>query len=463
MGRPARGNAIQIGLRPERSHNIPGAYGDPYEWLKTHLPVNLDLTRTEEESGQVNKSGYTEAGIPGFIAGDGASVPIPMTAGLLLPWLQHLLGSSVANGTLTKTTLEAGEALQYEFEPDPDGIDQSVESIFGHPPVVNSLGRGIKFGTMGIGVTGAGEIPVTLGGFISHGTDLGPGEADAGNTGTYVLGPHLRGILADYEAGDVWVRVTGTAPLTFKVIQSAAAPADPADWDTATEYTVETDPVTGEGLWQTALGATGLDLGIWTSENKDPLEVVFPGDAAAHGDAAEGDTWRFRVSWDLPAATYLPTTGRRFGMPHWRNFQRDLGAGVWVEDPLRQLTLNLAWPVTPDNGSGTRYYTALDRDEPLAPTFSVQRTFIDTTWKRRMEKHERFEVRELWEGKQLGTGQYRESVDIVAPSVGIRSRSKDSPRQKITESIDFTAETDGAGSAPITVTVITDRDWTPAT
>lgn len=463
MAKPARGNAVQLGLRPEAAYNVPPPLGTAYEWLRPRLPVAAGLTRSEEASGQVNKSGYTPAGIPGFVTGEGLSIPVPMVAPNLLPWLQHVLGSSVANGTLTKTTLEAGPpaVYQYVFEPDPDGVDRSEEILVGFPPVANYLLRGAKFGALQIAVQGAGEIPVTLSGFVSHGTRVGPSTAEAGNTGTYVKGPHLRGPLADPSAGRIWVQKVSDGPLTFKVIQAAAAPAA-GDWTAAQAQTVATD-ADGNAVWQIALDDGLLDLGLYTSENKDPLEIVFPGDDTDHALAVNGDTWSFDPSWSLPAATYLDTTGRRYTMAHWRSFQRALGAGVWVETPMQQMTLDLAWPVTPDQGSGTRYYTGLDRDQQLAPVIQTQRRWLDTVFLERAERHDRQELRQLWEGVQLGTGQYRESVDLVMPSVGQRSRSTDAPVGAITESLELIAETDGNGAAPITATVITDRDWTPAT
>ena len=60
---------------------------------------------------------------------------------------------------------------------------------------------------------------------------------------------------------------------------------------------------TGEAIWQNLQGADGLDLGFW-EENRDPLEIVWPGTAADHAALAVGDIFTFapRASGPTPSS-----------------------------------------------------------------------------------------------------------------------------------------------------------------
>jgi len=446
----ATGSATLWGLGLEQEYGVPGSGVKGY---KAILPLAGDVVGVEGETGQVNTSGFLERGIPGAKDGE-VDFALPMMAAHLLEFYEHLFGS------VAKSTLEAG-VYQYVFTPTLAGLDTSFYGLVSKPPVEKNWLYGIKFGSIEQEIGDNEEIPTRMKGFASHGTRLGAAVAEGTLSGTYAKGPHLRGPLKNPAGGPVYVRVSrvleSAGGLQFKVEQTAGAPTFPG-----AAVSVAMDASTDEATWQNLAGATGLDLGYF-DENKDPLEIIFPGSAEDHEDLVIGDTFKFPVTWSDPALTYI-TGAQRFTSAHWVFRHRAIDALAWIEKRLNTGKLTLEWEVTPDRGNGSRYPFAMLRDGLLTPTLEFEGSFVDRVFAEALDTHARIEAQQAFEGRQLGTGAHRESITYDFPSVRVDERKAPIANAKaLKETVTLIGETDEAGAAPVTVTVITGRNWTPST
>lgn len=447
MSTAAAGNRALVGLAREQAFGVPNP-ATSLEYLRPILPLDVGLNRTESPGGEVNQSGYWEAGVPGPVGGP-MNLACRFSAATVLTYLEHILGK------VTKSTLATG-IYQYVFEPDVPGMETSLWGLWGTPPVDQGLLYGIKLSSLALQIGNNTAIPARLTGQASHGSPLSLSDPAAGNTGTYTRGPVLRG-LPKSRTGSIFVKVTRVSTgLQFKVEQSAGVPTFPGS-----AIDVALDPVTAEAVYQNLVGSTGLDLGFY-AENKDPIEIIWPGDATAHGDLAVGDIFEFKNTWDLPSPiTYLG--GQRFTSAHWLNQVRALGGTDWTDFRVLTGQLGLAWPVTVDQGSGSRYPYGLDRDGILTPTMQLVRKLTDRTFLAYLEEHERFEMKTSFLGQQL-SATYRESIVFDWTNVAVQAQN--APIQNanaIQETVTLRGETSDSGDLPLTVTVITDRNWTPAT
>lgn len=451
----ATGRAVVFGLGIEQRPGVPGSALIGYD---PALPVVFGLDPTEAESAQVNRSGYLRRGIPAQKGGP-FEWGHPFTAAHLVDYLQHVFRCSLGAG-LTRTTHAAG-IEQYDLEPVWPGIDTSFWSLAGKPPVEIWQVHGIRFSVLEIPIGTNVEIAGRLTGIAQHGTLLGPAEEAAGNTGTYTLGPHVRGLAKTPAAGPIWVRVESLAPLIFKVLQSAAEP-DAAAWTAAAATFQVLLDADGNADWQNAQSsADGLDLGVW-AENKDPLEINWGGAPADHADLAVGDMFSFPVTWQAPALSLL-TGHQRFTSAHWRIRLRKAGtADPFVEVDAITGTVRFERPLEARFGNSRRYAHTLLPDALIRPTVQLQRDFVDRLFAERFERHDRLEMQLLFEGQQLDA-THRESVTFSYPSMGITADAKPaSAAGPIQETVNLVGETNDAGDPPVTVSVITSRDWTPA-
>jgi hypothetical protein len=414
------------------------------------LPIDADLDSKELESKAVNQSGFLETGIPGSKDGK-VAFSISLTGGTMLDFLEHIFGG------VAKAEPESG-VFRYDFEPTRTGADTSFYALFAREPVLIHWLHGIKLGKLTWEIGDNAEIPCKMEGAVSHGTRLGANAAGGGNTGTYSRGPHLRGVLKDRTAGDVWVKVTQVSPvLQFKCEQTTGAPAF-----AGSAVDVASD-ANGDAVWQNLQGADGLDLGLW-AENRDPLEIIWPGQAADHADLAIGDIFRFRApgNWVAPAVPVLTGFGR-YTSAHWILKLRSAGDSTWTEHRCRKGTVTIDWPINDERGSSSRYAFAQLRDGMFKPSLKLERALLDRFFADRGENRTRLEVELSFLGSQLGTGALRESMTLRFASARIDDEKRSVKDAKtIAEEINLVGETNALGDPPLAVEVITQRDWTPA-
>jgi hypothetical protein len=218
----------------------------------------------------------------------------------------------------------------------------------------------------------------------------------------------------------------------------------------------------GEATWQNLQGADGLDLGFW-AENRDPLEIVWPGTTADHAALAVGDVFTFHPPGEWNDPVIPPLTGhQRFTSAHWTVALRTVGAATWIPLSCRKGELTLAWPISEERGNGSRYPYALLRDGLFAPSLKLERALVDPFFADRSEEAARLEAQLALTGRQL-TATHRESITFTFASARIDAAKRTAKDARtIPEEITLIGETNDAGAPPVTVEVITTRDWTPS-
>jgi hypothetical protein len=436
----ATGSAVLWAVGLERSFGIPGRALTAH---KAVLPLDSDLLDTETAGAAVNQSGYLERGVPGPKGGK-STWSLSLTTGTILEFLEHLLGG------VTKTPLAPG-IFQYLFQPTRNGVDTSFFALLSKSPVLRTWLYGMKLSKLSLAIGDNTEIPVQLEGLISHGTRMGAAVPAATNTGTYQLGPHVRGALRNPAAGPVHVQVAQVAGgLQFKAEQANDAPTFAG---AAVDVVIDT--------WQNLQGADALDLGFW-QENRDPLEIIWPGTAADHAALEVGDVFTFAPpgQWTDPELPGL-SGYQRFTSAHWTVALRPVGTAAWTTMRCRKGNLELAWPISDERGNGSRYPYALLRDGLFAPSLKIERALVDPFFADQAEAASRLEIALAFTGRQL-TADHRESITITFAAARIATAKRSiRDARTIPEEITLIGETNDAGAPPVTVEVITTRDWTP--
>lgn len=444
----ATGSAVLWAVGLERSFGIPSGGG--LTAYKAVLPLDSDLLDSESPGAAVNQSGFLERGVPGPKGGT-SSWSLSLTTGTILEFLEHLFG------LVTKTALAAG-IYKYVFQPSRNGVDTSFFALLSKSPVLRSWLYGIKFSQLSLAIGDNNEIPVQLEGLIAHGTRMGPPVPASTNAGAYALGPHLRGALRAPAAGPVHVLVTRVEDgLQFKAEQTNNEPTFPG---AAVDVALD---AAGEAIWQNLQGADGFDLGFW-EENRDPLDIIWPGSAADHAALSVGDVYTFATpgQWTDPAIPTL-TGFQRFTSAHWTIALRTAGAGgPWTSMSCRRGDLELSWPLSAERGNGSRYPYAILRDGLFTPSLTIERALIDPFFADCAESASRLEVALAFTGRQLDT-TFRESIRITFASARIEAATRSvRDARAIPEEITLIGETNDNNDPPVTVEVITTRDWTPS-
>lgn len=441
----ATGSAVLWAVGQERSFGVPGGNITAYRAI---LPLEADLLDAERPGAAVNQSGYLERGVPGPKGGK-AVWSISLTTGTLLDFLEHLLGLA------TKTSPAPG-IYRYLFEPSRSGADTSFFALLSRSPVLRTWFYGIKLGKLSLAIGDNSEIPAKLEGLISHGTRMSAAVPHPANAGAYQLGPHLRGALRNPTAGPVHVQVVQVAPLQFKAEQTTGTPAF-----LGVEVDIALD-ATGEAVWQNLQGADGIDLGVW-DENRDPLEILWPGTQEDHAALAPGDIFTFHPPGQWADPILLPLAGhQRFTSAHWTLSLRTAGsADPWTPLRCRKGTLDLSWPLSEERGNGSRYPYALLRDGLFSPSLKIERALVDPFFADRAETSTRLEADLSFTGRQL-TADLRESIRVTFASARIATASRSiRDARAIAEEVTLIGETTDTLTPPVTIEVLTTRDWQP--
>ena len=453
-GTAASGSRILLGMAREARWGEPSS--EPLTFRRPVLPFAAEFLRVENPSGEVSPAGWKVAGLPGAVTGP-VDLGVSFVAGDSLDLFEHVLRGS------TKTELEAGAVWQYDFEQDPFAPETSFRLAYAFPPVDRALVYGVRFSSIAQEIGNNTPIQSRLAGQAGHGTRIGAAVADAANLGTWTGRPWLRGIMADPTAGDIHVRVVRDVAgggLQFTVEVTDAAPTFPG-----APVDVVYSALDGHALWLNLQDEAGRDVGIWSTINRDPVEILFQGTAADHADIQVGDTWRFPkpLTWPDPVPTYL--AGQRYTSANLLVDYRLPGTADWIElfaDGGNVGNVNIGWPATVGSGNASKYPTSMDRDGESVVTLQLVRKFRDLTFQFPLEKHERVELRLRWLGQQIGSHfEWRESVVYEFPAVQLTVNRAVSNPTAIIETIDGVAEGGPAGEPPVLISVITAQDWTP--
>lgn len=446
MSAPALGNAVLLGFGLELSEGQRDDAASLF-YPRPILPLNGQFAFASAVGGEVNQSGFLEQGVPGAITG-----ALDFGARASVPVLYHLVRHFFRN--IVKTNPEAG-VYQYVCTPDRSLDEATLFGLFGFPPVDQYYANGIKLGQITAQIGNNTAIPVRVQGQAMHFSRLGKAIADAGNTGTWTGKPVCHGPVASVAAGNVFIEVTALSPLTYKVEQEVTTTPPTMAGGTTNIQTYDSD---GNAVYVNTLTDIGAEVGIW-DENKDPFRICFPGTAAEHADIDVGDVWYFPVSWALPTPTYLG--GQRFTSAHQLNQYSTDGGANWIDFNTLTTQLTLAWPLTLDQGSSSRYPFAIDRTGLLTPSLQLTNKYRSTALRLLYEQHEPFKVRTYFEGQLLAGGPNRESVKIDWARCQIASLTAPAANdQAVIETVNLQGITDDSATPPMTITFITDQSYT---
>ena len=127
----------------------------------------------------------------------------------------------------------------------------------------------------------------------------------------------------------------------------------------------------------------------------------------------------------------------------------------------RKGTLELSWPLSDERGNGSRYPYALLRDGLFAPSLKIERALIDPFFADQAESAARLEAQLAFTGHQLDA-THRESITFTFTSARIDAAKRVAKDARaIAEEVTLIGETNDTIDPPLTVEVITTRDWTP--
>lgn len=447
MSIPATGARALCGLARENFGWCRGG-DEPLGYHRVVLPLALGLVHGSLPGGLTLASQTSPGDLPGAITG-AADVTVRCTTRDLLQFLEHLMGH------VAKTTVTPG-VYQYVFTWRPDEAISSFWGFAGLPPVESWYLYGVKFAKLDLNFAAGQVINAKLTGQVGHGTRAERSDQTAG-TGTYVLGPWLRGPIADPTAGGIWVKVIspsdGTTDTTFKVLQKATAP-DAGEWTAAPTKTVLLG-LSGEGEWQD----TGF--GVYSGADKNLLEVLFPGAKADHSDLVANDVFFFATAIEEPVPTYVSGLNTAFSIAHVEVSRRDVGGATWEAFQGNSSTLSIDSPLTARTGFSTRYVTGMDRLSPFNPTTQVVREYTDDWFERRFQTKTPIELRQEIVGPLIGatTHRHRIRLDWASAEITGQTRPVGNPGL-VSETIQFAGRSDDEGSDPLTVTVVTDHNFT---
>lgn len=519
MAQPATGATVLYGLRRELSPGVPDL-AQSRTYYRPAPPLAAKLVRTLGESPEINASGFRQKGIPGPITGP-LDLGFMLTASTILEPAEHIFGS------VAKSEPET-DIFKYIFTPVRVGVETTFDELLSEAPVARTRRSMGALSGFTVGFANNAPLVVRFAGLFGYDTHLSAAVADVGNTGTYTEGPDVRGNLRKPRDGEtLHINTTrdiaggglqfkaervpdgGTATFPGAAIDAAYDDEGDGTWQNlpvAYQLTgtvsvgVGGTAVTGVGTkfltelevgkYLTIAGETKLisaiasdlgatiaahtagasavvahvlneDAGYW-DENYDPVEIIWPGDTTTQGDLDTGDAFSFATTWSDPSATYI--SGQRFTSAHIFLDWRRTGATTWTTVQVQSGTWAVNREVTPSQGTGSRHYFSLERDGDFMATLTLVRKYTDDTFLEFERSHESFEMRLRILGEKMGTGAYRESIEVEAGAAQVTTRTAPvAGSTAIIETLNLTFNAEADGSAPIVATAYTDRDYTIAT
>jgi hypothetical protein len=444
MTAPAQGNQILFGLADELRPGIRDD-GATIDYFKPILPANARFGFANAPGGEVNQSGFAEKGVPGAITG-----PLDFGARFSVRVLFKLLRTICRD--IAKSTLETG-VFQYVMTPDRAIPETTLFGLFGMPPVDQMFQHGIKIGSVAINVGNNTAIPLRATGQAMHFSRLGAAIPDPANEGTGPA-PVSHGPVASVAAGNVFWEITAVSPLTFKLKQATGETPPTMAGSTVNVQRYGAD---GQAIYIDGLQDTGAEIGIY-GENRDPWRIVFPGEAADHADFEVGDVGYFPVAWALPTPTYV--AGQRFTSAHQANAYSLDGGSTWVDLNTLTSAISIVDPLAVDQGSGSRYPLAIDRNGQLVPTVTFTRKLRDLAFRTVYEQALAMKLRTYFIGQLLAGGPNRESAKFDWAAMELLTLTDPAQNDNaIIETASLRGITDDAETPPFVATLITDGDY----
>lgn len=250
MPQPATGATVLFGLRRELAPGVP----DPSQsriYYRPAPPLAAKLVRSLGQSPEINASGFRQRGIPGAITGP-LDLAYMLTAPTFLEPVEHIFGQ------LAKTEPET-DIFQYVATPVRVGVETTFDGLLSEAPVARhrfSMGA-LSGWTLAFG-NNVG-MAIRFAGLFGYDTHLSVGVADGGNTGSYTMGPDVRGNLRKPRDGET-VAIDTTRDVAGGGLQIKAERI-PAGGGAATFPSAALDAAydsDGNGTWANLAGAYQL-------------------------------------------------------------------------------------------------------------------------------------------------------------------------------------------------------------
>lgn len=252
MAQPASGATVLFGLRRELADQ-PGVpdLAQSRIYYRPVSPLAAKLVRSLVPSPEINASGFQQRGMPGAITGPLDLAYMLTAAGLLEP-VETIFGQ------LAKSEPET-DIFQYVGTPVRVGVDTTFDGLLSEAPVARqrfSMGA-LSGWTLAIGNNQ--PLAIRFAGLFGYDTHLSAAVADGGNTGTYTMGPDIRGNLRKPRDGEtVAIDVTrdvaggGIQVKLERIPGGGGAATFPS---AALDVAYDSD---GNAVWQNAAGAYQL-------------------------------------------------------------------------------------------------------------------------------------------------------------------------------------------------------------
>ncbi len=428
-----------LGLEPFDGYGHPRGPLTSYDFVP---PVAADLGGGESDSQQVNRSGYARAGVPGPKGGP-VEWQFPLRSGAWLEHLHHLAPAATKNDL-------GGGAYEYTFSSQfVGGVQTSYYGLLAKPPAEAVVFHGARFSGLEFDIGNDSSIVGKLTGLNAHGTSAGFPEVQSGSL--YTLGPLVRGLVLDPDAGDIYLEITRDTAgggVQFKFEQTLEVPTFPAP------AAIDLYTSAGLGAWQQlpGIGLYGLVV--------DPFEVIFPGAAATHAALAIGDRWRIPAAAVVPATVVPPSEGHDYTSAHWQLLTGTVDTVADTDLAVLSGACRILRPVSADPQNGSLYPRCISADGRFGLELDLKRRLVDDYFKRVYDRKTRISLRTEFLGAPIAASGFYESIRIDGQRWSVTERtSAVSGQGKIDEDIKLRAETNDAGDPPGTIRVVSARDW----
>ena len=456
-GNPAVGSSADFAAGPEIRPGEP-----QLSRLATYaaIPsVDMQGKDTSAESTKLGAGSGEQEGVAGKLEGT-FDVGLRTAPGTLLPWLLNIAG-----GACIKDEPETG-VFRYRF----DAVQikdlvscRSFSAVLGRHPVDVIRRDGCQPASLNMASGNNQEIASRLTGFNTHGCKFGFAQAAGGNAGAYPFEPILRGTALSH-AEPIHVRVVTASPLVVRVEQSAVP--------TFTGRTLDLSTVGEDGyaLWEDARGADGAHLGVVVADNRNPMEIIFPGKPADHALLADGDTWTFAKPGTWQMSDYNPPSGDA-GTYEKTSAHFDLKVAPYGTTNWVRVGRSDNMDFVLETGAEAEYFTGSRsagggvRNKPTMARIGLNRSLASAYFLDAAERRHRFQAELTLKGPDIGTSHtYQDSAKFTLRYCSVEDYSAPvASNAAIKEGFALKAKRVPDGDEPfMSVELITEADRDPS-